>query len=171
MFALKILADLRVFVLRVQSPANESAAIFPLKESVHRVLIGRAFRACRTSSRCAEISTDNRNVEKSSVRSSTYTQASQTTSRHGSQGREEARQEGGQDRQDRQQEEVQGQGRVLQDLHLQGPEAGEAAGAAVLLLVPGALATCCDAAFKQRQTLVQAAQCFGACSIAEQPGC
>ena len=46
---------------------------------------------------------------------------------NGSQGREEARQEGGQDRQDRRQEEEQGQGRVLQDLHLQGPEAGEAA--------------------------------------------
>jgi hypothetical protein len=48
-------------------------------------------------------------------------------SSHGSQGREEARKEGGQDRQDRWQEEEQGQGRVLQDLHLQGPQAGEAA--------------------------------------------
>ena len=53
-------------------------------------------------------------------------------SSNGSQGREEARQEGGEDRQDRQQEEVQGQGRVLQDLHIQGPEAGTAHGHSVL---------------------------------------
>ena len=45
-FALKLLAVLRVFVLRVQSPANESAAGFAYNESVHRVLIGRAPGRC-----------------------------------------------------------------------------------------------------------------------------
>ena len=47
-------------------------------------------------------------------------------SSHGTQGREEARQEGGQEGRRRQGKEGQEQGGVLQDLHLQGPQAGEA---------------------------------------------